>query len=499
MVSRVLFRYCLSIAGLSVLCAYASPTLDARQTAGWTSIGCYSDSTASRTLEIASFTSVDAMTIEACTTFCTPAGYKYSGVEFGRFINPIKQPPRNVGVPANDGGCNMPCTGNAAEICGGPNRINVFQNSASSPPPPPPPLTTTTTTTTTPPAPTPTIKTTVGTFQYKGCFWDVVNTNQRTLANGVTVPGGVSIDGCTAACKAAGYPLAGLEFGQECWCDTYMELVNHTPDADCNKPCQADATELCGSGNRLAVYQDTAAALPDPQKCLTNFQILHDFDIQAIPSPNGGAPTTIGALNIASAVQNGNTEVWYILSKDNGTGFTQNDFFFGTTGNPNSNLFWMDRNFGASLAPIIGEAQLFVTSDKISVDPYNQYCPKPNPQSQFGPFIGPAVISVNGHFDDWALCPNTTAGGDRIDLVFSPIATSPHYTLSSCQSVILQMTVCHKLKNGGQKPTDVTYLCKVHNQALTTKDALNVSYPGFHHQRQFLHKLLAGTAILRVK
>jgi hypothetical protein len=45
---------------------------------------------------------------------------------------------------------------------------------------------------------------------------DVVNTNQRTLAHGVTVSGGVNVEGCTVACKAAGFPLAGLEFGQEC-------------------------------------------------------------------------------------------------------------------------------------------------------------------------------------------------------------------------------------------------------------------------------------------
>lgn len=32
------------------------------------------------------------------------------------------------GVPAPDGsaGCNMPCTGNAAETCGGAGRINIF-------------------------------------------------------------------------------------------------------------------------------------------------------------------------------------------------------------------------------------------------------------------------------------------------------------------------------------------------------------------------------------
>jgi hypothetical protein len=37
--------------------------------------------------------------------------------------------PQNYGGPAADGtaGCNMPCQGNNAELCGGPGRLNVYQ------------------------------------------------------------------------------------------------------------------------------------------------------------------------------------------------------------------------------------------------------------------------------------------------------------------------------------------------------------------------------------
>lgn len=39
----------------------------------------------------------------------------------------------NGGSPAPDGsaGCNMACNGNSAEICGGPNRLDVYQYSSS--------------------------------------------------------------------------------------------------------------------------------------------------------------------------------------------------------------------------------------------------------------------------------------------------------------------------------------------------------------------------------
>lgn len=32
----------------------------------------------------------------------------------------------NFGAPVTDGGCNMPCQGNSSELCGGPNRLNVY-------------------------------------------------------------------------------------------------------------------------------------------------------------------------------------------------------------------------------------------------------------------------------------------------------------------------------------------------------------------------------------
>lgn len=44
----------------------------------------YSDLTTSRTLNVAATSDVNNMTIEECITFCTPAGYQFAGVEFGR-------------------------------------------------------------------------------------------------------------------------------------------------------------------------------------------------------------------------------------------------------------------------------------------------------------------------------------------------------------------------------------------------------------------------------
>ncbi len=47
----------------------------------------------------------------------------------------------NRGGPAPDGSsqCNMACKGNAAEICGGPNRLDVYQHGSGGGTTPPPP------------------------------------------------------------------------------------------------------------------------------------------------------------------------------------------------------------------------------------------------------------------------------------------------------------------------------------------------------------------------
>lgn len=60
------------------------------------------------------------------------------------------------------------------------------------------------------------------------CNRDAVNGGPRSLLNKLDVPAGVSAETCTAACKAAGFPLAGLEFGQEC-CKSTISFSSSYP------------------------------------------------------------------------------------------------------------------------------------------------------------------------------------------------------------------------------------------------------------------------------
>ena len=54
-------------------------------------------------------------------------------------------------------------------------------------------------------------------WNFLGCYAD--NVNGRTLVNQVQVPGGapaMSVEACEAACKSAGYTIAGVEYSGEC-------------------------------------------------------------------------------------------------------------------------------------------------------------------------------------------------------------------------------------------------------------------------------------------
>lgn len=68
------------------------------------------------------------MTNELCQSTCLAAGFSIAGTEYAGECwcgNAII----NGGGPAPNGnvGCNMPCKGNTAEICGGPDRLDVWQ------------------------------------------------------------------------------------------------------------------------------------------------------------------------------------------------------------------------------------------------------------------------------------------------------------------------------------------------------------------------------------
>ena len=109
----------------------------------------------------------------------------------------------------------------------------------------------------------------------------------RVLSVGTAVSGGASnnsVESCTAACFASGYPLAGVEYSDECCMLIYSIFRGASPSdltlrsedcgttigsngapaaaGDCNMACSGNGAELCGGPLRLNVYNYTGSNLP---------------------------------------------------------------------------------------------------------------------------------------------------------------------------------------------------------------------------------------------
>ncbi|KAF8623873.1 hypothetical protein AX17_007275 [Amanita inopinata Kibby_2008] len=207
----------------------------------WTSLGCYTDNTAARTLTGASYASSNTMTVENCIAFCGAGNFVYAGTEYADecYCGNVIQ---NGGTSATGTDCNMACSGNSQELCGGPNRLNFFWSGA---PPQGPPI----------------ITPQIGNWISLGCYSDNFYVSGRTLPVGEAVTGGMTNAKCTTACFNAGYSLAGTEYAQHADCGTAIGGTGAPASAsDCNMVCSGNSSEFCGGSYRLNLYNYTTTA-----------------------------------------------------------------------------------------------------------------------------------------------------------------------------------------------------------------------------------------------
>ncbi|KAI0263983.1 WSC domain-containing protein [Gloeopeniophorella convolvens] len=188
------------------------------------------------------------MTVEACIDFCTPSGFVFAGVEFAaQFCDYALQPP---GTQVDPSQCNIPCTGNSTEICGGPLRMSLYTNGH--------------------PQPSVQQEVLVGSdkWVYAGCLTD--SAGSRTLLNRAPA----TFDGfstaeeaaCVIYCDAMGFFYAGLELGSQCWCgDELGTSATRVNDTNCHIACSGDPThsEFCGGLSSLTVYHKDICAGSD--------------------------------------------------------------------------------------------------------------------------------------------------------------------------------------------------------------------------------------------
>lgn len=88
-----------------------------------------------------------------------------------------------------------------------------------------------------------------------GCY-DDLSKGWRTLGADSKLDEDMTLEMCKAYCvDTNGYPFFGVEYGYECYCGSRVdEDATRVGDAECNMPCDGDATQTCGSDRRVNVY-----------------------------------------------------------------------------------------------------------------------------------------------------------------------------------------------------------------------------------------------------
>nr|ABD61575.1 copper radical oxidase [Phanerodontia chrysosporium] len=281
----------------------------------WTSLGCYNDSVNARVLGITANPS-GGVSLESCTSACQSMGFKLSGAEYADECY-CGNSFANGGAPTQLSDCNMPCAANAGELCGGPNRLTVYNFTGSATTTSPPgggsssssssvSSTTSSTSSSTASSPTGTGVVTSGLpsgWKYGACYVD--NAHGRIFQTQIPDSNTLTVESCVHTCAGQGFSIAGMEYSVQCFCGN--ELINGAvtaPDTDCGMPCGGKASEACGGPNRLSVYSSgpiTALPVPSAQTtglpgnwkysgCIkepTNGQ--HTFPYQIINSNNNSA------------------------------------------------------------------------------------------------------------------------------------------------------------------------------------------------------------------
>ncbi len=205
---------------------------------GKNNFGCFRDDRA-RDLDGFFISSAD-MTHEKCISICRNKGFKYAGVQYGSqcFCG------NSYGKYGKSNSCNMKCSGNANEICGGFWANLIFGTGQN------------------PPRPSPNARR-LGCFKDQG---DPFGLRGRDL-NGAAFPGWgankgapVTIEKCISFCNSRGFRYAGVQYGSQCFCGNSYGKYGRANN--CNMKCNGNPNEICGGFWANDIYELRSSTSP---------------------------------------------------------------------------------------------------------------------------------------------------------------------------------------------------------------------------------------------
>lgn len=274
------------------------------------SIGCYTEATTGRALPNGITMPSGTRNVSTCIAGCSARNFLYAGLEYGQECwcgNAFSA----GSVPAPIAECKTPCGDNKNEYCGGSSRLNVYQagtygnntsssttssttlssssttvrssttttsiivssttssssssttvassttSSSSSSTTTSVQSSTTTTSSSVSATPTgPSIKQTVGSYSYQGCYTEA--TTGRALKEKTYANDSMTLESCASFCT--GFNYFGTEYARECYCGNTIQAgsIPALNQADCSFLCAGDKTSYCGGSVRLQMYKLTS-------------------------------------------------------------------------------------------------------------------------------------------------------------------------------------------------------------------------------------------------
>ncbi|KAI0157215.1 WSC-domain-containing protein [Xylariaceae sp. FL1272] len=107
--------------------------------------------------------------------------------------------------------------------------------------------------------------TTVGNWKYLGCANEI---DGRALTGSSYSDDSMTIESCQAYCLKNNFPLAGLEYGRECYCGKTIKSPSKVGQKNCNMGCKGNNKEMCGGNALVSIFNNTKFVAPGPPKTI---------------------------------------------------------------------------------------------------------------------------------------------------------------------------------------------------------------------------------------
>ncbi|WIA21233.1 hypothetical protein OEZ85_000475 [Tetradesmus obliquus] len=216
------------------------------------------------------------MTIEVCEGLARTRGMSVFGLQYSAECYGSRNITAVTTAYGNSTNCNMPCSGNATQTCGGPNALSLYYDASKVPPEV---------------APVPGGNLSTLNILRLGCWKDEFPPAGRALPNLLAANSIMTVDMCARLAAAANYTVFALQYAFECYAGNNETEARKFGVADnCDSPCTNPAINplgTCGGGLANSLYRfanSTPSPSPSPSPVVPP---------PVVPSPSPVAPPPV--------------------------------------------------------------------------------------------------------------------------------------------------------------------------------------------------------------